>query len=69
VTPAELPPSVENAAERKETLKAQAGKQCWHHFSVGTSDCTDAMHTCRQGAAISSTKNKAGTHMNMNKAT
>lgn len=33
-TPAELPPSVENAAERKGTLKAQAGKQCWHHFSV-----------------------------------
>jgi hypothetical protein len=31
-TPAELPPSVENAAERKGTLKAQAGKQCWHHF-------------------------------------
>jgi hypothetical protein len=27
VTPAELPPSVENAAEREETLKAQAGKQ------------------------------------------
>jgi hypothetical protein len=34
VTPAELPPSVENAAEREETLKAQAGKQCWHHFLV-----------------------------------
>jgi hypothetical protein len=33
-TPAGLPPSVENAAEREETLKALAGKQCWHHFSV-----------------------------------
>jgi hypothetical protein len=35
VTPAELPPSVENAAEREETLKAQAGSNAgitsqWH---------------------------------------
>jgi hypothetical protein len=67
-TPAELPPSVENAAEREETLKTQAGKQCWHHFSMAPQAVpTQRTHASR--VQQSSTKNKAGTHMNMNKAT
>jgi hypothetical protein len=34
VMSAELPSAVDIIVDREETLKAQAGNQCWHHFSV-----------------------------------
>jgi hypothetical protein len=61
VTPAKLPPSVKNAAEREETLKAQAEKQCWHHFSVAP-QAVLTQRTHAQGAVVQNKEQSRHTH-------
>jgi hypothetical protein len=63
VTSAVLPAPVGNAAEGRERLEVQAGKQCWHHFSAALQAVlTQCTHAGR--VQYFSTNEKAGTYMN-----